>query len=76
MAVDIFSDEFARMVSEATDRARRELLASGVEVVYRDGLTGIDILERSDGCCFEIHFLPEGDPNYEILRELTDQQAA
>jgi hypothetical protein len=44
--------------------------------VYRDGLTGIDILERSDGCCFEIHFLPEGDPNYEILRELTDQQAA
>ncbi len=76
MTVDIFSDEFARLVAQATDRARRELLASGVEVVYRDNLTGIDILERPDGRCFEIRFLPEGDPNYEVLRELPDQRAA
>ena len=76
MAVDIFSEELARLASEATDRARRELLASGVEVVYRDSLTGIDILERPDGRCFEIRFLPEGDPNYEILRALPNQRAA
>jgi hypothetical protein len=76
MTVDIFSDEFARLVAKATDGARRELLSSGVEVVYRDNLTGIDILERPDGRCFEIRFLPEGDPNYEVLRELPDQRAA
>lgn len=76
MPVDILSDDFARSVSDATDSARRELLARGVEVVYRDRLAGVDVLERSDGRGFEIRFLPEGDPNYEILRQLPDRQAA
>jgi hypothetical protein len=76
MPFDIMSDDFPQFVADATDCARRELLAGGVEVVYFDRDAGIDILERPDGRRFQIRLLPEGNPNYEIVRELPDLQAA
>ncbi len=75
MPVDVFTDEFARMAAEATSRARSELLANGIDVVHFDRDAGIDVLERPDGRRFEIRYLQQGDPNYEIVSELPNRRA-
>ncbi len=76
MPFDITSDDFPQFVADATDEARRDLLAHGVEVVYLDPDSGIDVLERPDGRRFQIRLLSTGRPYYEIVRELPGRQAA
>jgi hypothetical protein len=67
--MDIMTDEFDRMVARATGEARRETLAAGVPVFYRDE-AGRDIKEMPDGSRFEIRYIPGAprDRHYEIIR--------
>ena len=70
--MDILSEEFTRKVIEACDQARRETLAAGVPVFYRDEDTGLDVMEQNDGRRFEIRYIPGAprDRHYEIVREI------
>jgi hypothetical protein len=75
-AYEFGSPQFEEAVSAAGHRAFAEALASGLPVFYIDS-AGLDVLERADGCRFEIRWLsgaPSTD-NYEIIRELTANAA-
>jgi hypothetical protein len=66
------SDEITAVSREAVAAARRETLAAGVPVFYRDSATGLDVVERPDGRKFEIRYIPGAprDRNFEIVREV------
>jgi hypothetical protein len=67
--MDILSDEFARAAAVAGDQARRDALARGVPVFYRDPVLGVEVMEQPDGRRFEIRYIPGalGDRNYEVV---------
>ena len=70
--LDILSPEFTREAEAAWDRARKQALARGVPVFYRNDRTGLEVMEQPDGRRFEIRLIP-GAPrgrNFEIIREL------
>ena len=50
---DIFGEDFTAAVIAACVDAREETLKAGVSVFYRDGASGIEIMERGDGRKFE-----------------------
>jgi hypothetical protein len=61
----------------AVAEARKDALAAGVPIFYRDSATGLNVMEQPGGRKFEIRWIP-GAPrnrNYEVLREL-DRSAA
>jgi hypothetical protein len=70
--MDILSEEFTRKVIEACGQARRETLAAGIPVFYRDKETGLDIMEQPDGRRFEIRYIPGAprDRHFEVIREI------
>ena len=67
--MEILSDEFARAAGAAGDQARRDALARGVTVFYRDPVLGVDVMEQPDGRRFEIRYIPgaPGDRNFEVV---------
>ncbi len=69
---DMFDETFDLTVKAAVAQARKETLAAGVPLFYRDSASGRDVMERPDGRIFEIRFIPGGsrDHHYEVLREL------
>jgi hypothetical protein len=76
VAYDFGSAQFDDAVRAATRGAFAETLAAGLPVFYIDG-DGLNVMERTDGRRFEIHWLP-GAPSgeeYEIIRELTARAA-
>jgi hypothetical protein len=70
--MEIMSDEFDRLVTEACNSARLETLAAGVPVFYLDRETGMDIMEQPDGRRFQIRYIPGAprDRHFEIVREI------
>jgi len=76
LTVDITSDDFIKVATEAGARARQTALAAGQPVVYLDTL-GRLVEERPDGRLFEIRL----DPNMPresrrvVVRELTQTAA-
>jgi len=74
--MDILTEEFTRKVIEACDLARRETLAAGVPVFYRDD-DGTEVMEQPDGRRFAIRYISgaPGDKNYEILHEVAPAAA-
>jgi hypothetical protein len=69
---DIFDETFDLTVKAAVAQARKETLAAGVPLFYRDSATGRDVMERPDGRVYEIRFIPGAsrENHYEVLREL------
>jgi hypothetical protein len=74
---DLFSEQFDRTVKSAVALARKETLAAGVPLFYRDSETGIDVMEQPDGRIFEIRFIPGAprESHYQVLRELSRNAA-
>ena len=73
MAKDDFLDgTLDQTVKAAVAQARKETLAAGVPLFYRDSATGLEVMERPDGRIFEIRFISGAprDSHYEVLREL------
>ena len=76
VAYDFSSTQFDDAACAAGRKAFAETLAAGLSVFYIDG-EGLNVMERADGCRFEIRWLP-GAPsgeNYQIIRELTAHAA-
>jgi hypothetical protein len=71
------SAEITATFRMAVAQARKDALAAGVPIFYRDSATGLDVMEQPGGRKFEIRYIPGAprDRNYEILREL-DRSAA
>jgi hypothetical protein len=69
---ELFGDDFDARVIAAGIRARRETLAAGVPVFYRDSATGLDLMEYPDGRRFEIRYVAGAsrESNYQVLREI------
>ena len=68
----MFGDDFDAKVIAAGIRARRETLAAGVPVFYRDSRSGVDLMEYPDGRRFEIRYVAGAsrESNYEVMREI------
>ncbi|HVV47516.1 MAG TPA: hypothetical protein VHC72_20035 [Bryobacteraceae bacterium] len=71
------SAEITSAFRAAVAEARKDALAAGVSIFYRDSTTGLDVMEQPGGRKFEIRYIPGAprDRNYEVLREL-DRSAA
>ena len=71
MAIDLFSPEFAERLKEVGRKARRDALAEGHPVVYRDQC-GCYVQELPDGRKFEIRCHPGAprDQHVEPVREI------
>jgi hypothetical protein len=71
------SAEITATFRAAVAQARKDALAAGVPIFYRDSATGLDVMEQPGGRKFEIRYIAGArrDRNYEILREL-DRSAA
>jgi hypothetical protein len=72
MSFDILSPEVMQAVIEGGIQARKESLALGLPVFYRDAETDCDMMELPDGRRFQIRLVP-GVPRgheYEIIREV------
>jgi hypothetical protein len=69
---DIFDETFDLTVKAAVAQARKETLAAGVPLFYRDSASGRDVMELPDGRVFEIRFVPGAsrENHYEVLHEL------
>lgn len=67
----LLSEEFTAAVKAAVARAREETLKSGIAIFYRDGETGVDVMEYANGRRFQIRFIAGAprDRNYQVLRE-------
>jgi len=68
----LFGDDFDAKVVAAGIRARRETLAAGVPVFYRESASGLDLMEYPDGRRFEIQYVAGAprESNYRVLREI------
>jgi hypothetical protein len=74
---NILSQEFTQQAAAAWALGRKEALAHGVAVFYRDMESGLEVMEQPDGRRFEIRFKPGAGrgKNYEVIRELTAHAA-
>ena len=68
----MFGDDFDAKVTAAGIRAKRETVAAGVPVFYRDSASGLDLMEYPDGRRFEIQYVAaaQRENNYRVLREI------
>lgn len=71
------SAEVTAAFRAAVARERKDALATGVPIFYRDSATGLNVMEQPGGGKFEIRWVPGAprDRNCEVWREL-DRSAA
>jgi len=67
-----FGDNVTTAFKAAVAQARKDALAAGVPIFYRDSATGLEVMEQPGGRKFELRSVAGAprDRNYEVLREI------